>query len=179
MLSDTVLFLDIDGVLCTLRSHFAYCGYGGGMEQWDITSATMIRRLCEKHKAAIVISSTWRKNRQQVMELYLSLHGLDPFLYGEVSKAGNYYRIAPQEYSEWTTPYLYDKKRGVEIQEWLDKHPSVKRFVIIDDDSDFLTHQKPFHAKTDTYEGFGGMNYISIDKYLSREEVCVNVENLS
>jgi len=32
-----VVFLDIDGVVCTLRSHYAFGDKGGLMEAWDIT----------------------------------------------------------------------------------------------------------------------------------------------
>jgi hypothetical protein len=31
--------------------------------------------------------------------------------------------------------------RGVEIQQWLDEHPDVTNYVILDDDSDMLEHQ--------------------------------------
>ena len=41
--------------------------------------------------------------------------------------------------------------RGVEVQEWLDRHPAVEQYAIIDDDSDFLPNQWLF--KTSFNEG--------------------------
>jgi hypothetical protein len=35
-----------------------------------------------------------------------------------------------------STPNLGNAKRGVEIAEWLDDHPEVTHFVILDDDQD-------------------------------------------
>jgi hypothetical protein len=37
--------------------------------------------------------------------------------------------------------------RGLEIQEWLDAHPEVERFVILDDECD-MAHLEPFMVKT-------------------------------
>ena len=50
-----ILFLDIDGVVCTVRSHFAF-GEGLLMSAWDITCCQMIRRLCEKYNCQIVVT---------------------------------------------------------------------------------------------------------------------------
>ena len=44
--------------------------------------------------------------------------------------------------------------RGEEIQDWLDKHPEVEDYAILDDDSDMLEHQfKKFHH-CDRWFGF-------------------------
>jgi len=59
-----VIFLDIDGVLCTMRSHFAYAeGKGGLMHDWDVISCLLLRRLCEKHNLKLIISSSWRQKK--------------------------------------------------------------------------------------------------------------------
>jgi hypothetical protein len=41
------------------------------------------------------------------------------------------------------TPILHDRdlSRGHEIQAWLDEHPEVERYAILDDDNDMLEHQ--------------------------------------
>jgi hypothetical protein len=179
MLSDTVLFLDIDGVLCTLRSHFAFQNPGGINDAWDVTSCLMLNRLCQKHNMAIVISSTWRASRMEILQQYMSLHYLDRYLYGDLNRSGDYYAVHCKDKSEWTTPHDISRFRGKEIDAWLALHPSVKKFVIVDDDSDFHPHQKPFHVKTDNMEGFGARNYIQIDEYLLGKQLTCQQEFVS
>jgi hypothetical protein len=45
-----------------------------------------------------------------------------------------------------------DDVRGYEIQAWLELHPEVDRYAILDDDTDFLEHQLPnfFQASPST-----------------------------
>lgn len=52
------------------------------------------------------------------------------------------------------TPRFSGKPRGEEIQYWLDKHPEVTDYVIVDDDSDMLDSQKEHFVKTSTLHGF-------------------------
>jgi len=44
--------------------------------------------------------------------------------------------------------------RGHEIQDWLDRHPEVTNYVIIDDDSDMLDSQKDHFVHTSFLHGF-------------------------
>ena len=56
-----IIFLDIDGVLCTSRSHLAKHGKGI-MDEWDDVGALAIYRACKfGENVKIVVSSTWRK----------------------------------------------------------------------------------------------------------------------
>ncbi len=43
---------------------------------------------------------------------------------------------------------FYDSTRGNEIQEWLDRHPEVEKYAILDDDIDMLHTQMPNFFKT-------------------------------
>lgn len=47
-----------------------------------------------------------------------------------------------------------DKCRGDEIQDWLNRHPEVTEYVIIDDSSDMLDSQKERFVRTSTLHGF-------------------------
>lgn len=168
MISNKVMFLDIDGVLCTLRSHFAYQNTGGLNDAWDIGSCIMIRRLCEEFGVAIVISSSWRIGRRQILNYYLTQYGLNSFLYGANNTRRGW---CPIDTTEDITPIFNDKDsvRGDEIDAWLKAHPTVTQYVIIDDDSDFLEHQKPFHVHTEYHEGFGAKHYMETEKLLQGE----------
>ncbi|MEI6580790.1 MAG: HAD domain-containing protein [bacterium] len=52
------------------------------------------------------------------------------------------------------TPDLeVDSIRGDEIQEWLDEHPEVEKYAIIDDDDDMLPEQEENFFQTDFQTG--------------------------
>lgn len=157
-----VIFLDIDGVVCTMRSHLAFGDKGGLMQAWDVTCCQMIRRLCSKNGFRIVISSSWRNSpdRLKLLDYYLALYGLIDHCYKYPNMITGSKRTKVDQ--EWKTPrfsYVKGKTRGLEIQDWLKRHPNVKEYLILDDDSDFLHKQKPFHIKTDTDEGFSSKNF--------------------
>lgn len=157
---NTVLFLDIDGVLCTLRSHLAYGDKGGLMEAWDPTCCQLIRRLCKLYDCKIVISSTWRNHRRQILSYYLALYGLIDYVYNfpDFKRSDNDL--------DWKTPRLGGAIRGLEIQAYLNDHHEFKNYLIIDDDSDMLPSQMPFFIKTNTYEGFSSKNFLDCDELL-------------
>lgn len=151
-----IIFLDIDGVLCTLRSHFAY-GHGLLMEAWDITCCQMIRNLCVKCDCKIVISSiAW--GRDPKLPLYLCAYGLIDHLF-----------VSPfSESKEWKTVGLPGKIRGYEVQAWLEDHTGVTTYVIIDDDTDFLEEQKPFLVVPNSDDGFSAQNYMKCEEILKK-----------
>lgn len=147
-----VLFLDIDGVICTLRSHLAF-GTGLLMQAWDITSCHMIKKLCDKHDLKIVVSSTWRLGRAHDCKMQMMIYGLWDYIYGNDDK-------------DWKTP-SGAKIRGEEIEYWIKHHPEVEQYFILDDDTDFLEHQRPYHIKTDSYDGFSSQDYIRLEEMLN------------
>ena len=142
-----VLFLDIDGVLCTFRAHFAY-GRGLLLKVWDPTSCQLIHRLCEKFDLKIVVSSNW-KNDPELPE-YLHKYDLSSFLHPD---------------SKIPT-VLTATLRGQEVKAWLDKHPEVIEYIIVDDDSDFLEDQMSRLILTENAEGFGAKDYQKMEGLL-------------
>lgn len=46
-------------------------------------------------------------------------------------------------------PYCESRHRGTEIQMWLDKHPEVENYVILDDDNDMSDSQLEHLVQTD------------------------------
>lgn len=129
-----VLFLDIDGVLNSHRSCFAFGGFPHcfnetHMARFDHVAVGLVRRLCEETGASIVLSSTWR--------LMHSVH--------EVANGLNLPVFA-------ATPEL-NGPRGKEIAAFLAEHPHITRYAIVDDDSDMLPEQMPFFVKTPHSDG--------------------------
>lgn len=132
-----VIFLDIDGVLCTMRSHWVYSN-ASFMRHLDPVAVRMVARLCHQTDSQLVLSSTWRGQfSEAAMSMFLMQTGFQDF---------------PPWHSDWKTPSL-NRPRGYEIAEWLKINP-VDNYVILDDDSDMLDHQLSHFVKTDTYNGF-------------------------
>ncbi len=158
MSSIKVIFLDIDGVLCTLRSHLAYHGRGGLWNHWDPVSCEVLRRCCEAG-VQLVISSTWRLNcpdpdaDSSELGQKLGEHGLRPFVF----KHG------------WRTPRL-NGKRGHEVKEWLKLNPAVTDWRILDDDADFLKGQFSRLIKTNALDGMSAKQMLELLKWADVKE---------
>lgn len=126
-----VIFLDIDGVLNTRRgwsNRPKGWRYGLDRELYGKVVEIFEDFLVENPDVKIVLSSTWRrmpnwKSRLKKESLII------------------YNRIID------VTPIL-DKDRGLEIKDWMDRHPEVTKYAIIDDDSDMLDEQLPFFVHT-------------------------------
>lgn len=141
-----VLFLDVDGVLNSYESP----GYMP-------INKNMFRRICkviEETGCQIVLSSTWRK--------------LD-HSYHKISRKFSYKGI--KILSKTTTEHLgIGTVRGHEIQHWLDNHPKVECYAIVDDDSDMLDHQMPYFVNTDGNVGLTDEKANELIKILGRKQ---------
>jgi len=140
-----VVFLDIDGVLNTHKSALLYGNLfietPGVAKKLDPYGSLFIKRLTQ-HGVKIVLSSTWRM--------------------GERFK-----RLAPQAFDfdilDRTAIYPFAKAiRGDEVQLWLDQHPEVTHYCIIDDDSDMLAQQFPHFVHTNRDEGITFANMAKV-----------------
>ena len=60
--------------------------------------------------------------------------------------------------------------RGTEVQEWLDRHPEVTEYVIVDDVDDFFFTQYPRLVKTDESKGFTKENYEQVVKMFNKQK---------
>lgn len=129
-----VLFLDIDGVLNSSRTAVACKGYpleldGYHRAMFDDVAVGLIRGLCAKGGVSVVVSSAWRiTHHWDAIGRALDLPTMD------------------------RTPLLLGT-RGDEIQHWLDAHPEVTQYAIVDDDSDMLPSQHFNFVKTDGRNG--------------------------
>lgn len=148
-----VIFLDIDGVLCTHRSHRAYGSQRGMERHFDPCAVKLVERLCIESEAVLVLSSTWRKlMTQQAMTAILMNAGM---------------RDVPW-HEDWKTEVRFsDRPRGGEIFTWLEDHPEVSRYAIIDDSSDFRECQRYFHVKTTMEDGLLYDGFEQAEKILS------------
>jgi hypothetical protein len=141
-----VLFLDFDGVLNSVDFHKAQHAAGVNLP-WpechlDPAPVKVLNDILEKSGAVVVVSSSWRIGGHPPSRTVWLQQTLD--------NGGFKGRVID------VTPVL-GGKRGNEIQYWLDRHPDVTHFVILDDDTDMehlydkLVHIDYEHGLTQSY----------------------------
>lgn len=136
-----VIFLDLDGVLNSRKSFAFYTLTGKKRDSGspDLHSVVLLDYLLFlKPEVKIVISSS----RRDLMGFEQSRIDLR-YEFGLMG----WERVIGQ------TPFTRERHRGKEIDAWLKKN-SVEKYVILDDDSDFLPYQRPYHIHTPNAEGF-------------------------
>lgn len=119
MIYDKIIFLDIDGVLNLYREE--HDKYG---QLFHDNFVNNLKHIIDETGAKIVLSSTWRLSGFKTNKNMW----LDRKLPGELVDV---------------TPIFHNKIRGEEIKHWLVNN-QVNSYVIIDDDTDFLSEQNPF-----------------------------------
>lgn len=132
-----VIFLDVDGVLNSIESSLVL----GTTNTLCPIRVGMVKRLCHKAEAHIVVSSSWRNPGVEGTKEALRRAGGDSliqFIVGQTPKISG--------------------PRGGEIAAWLTAHPEVTSYVILDDDDDMLPDQH--FVQTSMACGFG------LDEYL-------------
>lgn len=126
-----VLFLDIDGVLNSQEyytsEYFKHRKKYSKSEEIDDRTLLLLREIHRQTRCRIVLSSSWRhfwfekKFRSQTRGIIKELKKFGIVIRDktgfESEKVGNYFN------------------RGLQIKKYLDRHPEVKKFAILDDDS--------------------------------------------
>lgn len=117
-----ILFLDIDGVV---NSRVTLMKSSQGLCGIDNYMAFLVKKIVDITDCKVVLSSSWRhaeSGREDVRK-----HVVD---FIDVTPTGG--------------------TRGEEIQMWLDIHPEVTKYAILDDDSDMLPGQIHFKTSFET-----------------------------
>lgn len=143
-----VIFLDIDGVLCTMESlkePFLYVGAHDRHQRFDKVCVSRLNKFCKQTGAKLVISSCWRLGRTvgQLKQIFKA-EGVEAEIIGK-------------------TPYIittnYKEFRGAEILSWIDSHRKKYGeidYVVIDDDRndiiDYIPKDKFIYIRN-------GLNY--------------------
>lgn len=149
-----VIFLDFDGVLnnqgsflweTRRRKEWKIQGVGGSVsETLCHVNASNFQMILDTYpEVKIVVSSTWR------------LHFDVPQLQGFFGQ----YRMDPSRIIGCTPQDRLAGNRGHEIQWYLDKHPEITHYIIIDDNDWGIVEAHPPEqfVKTDWY--FGGLTF--------------------
>lgn len=122
-----ILFLDIDGV-CNSRDYlYRLRAKNKKATLWygiDPEAAKLVRRIVKETGCKVVLSSTWRLYEDGKAQVRREVcHFVDCT---KDLQAGAKRGYVP---------------RGDEVQDWLNRHPSVTQYAILDDDSDFAPNQ--------------------------------------
>lgn len=144
-----VVFLDMDGVLVTDRSHAAMSHGRRFMLNIDPIGLGLVRRLCEGAGAKLVLSSSWRESVPQfAMDAIFANLG---------------WPSAPW-HQNWCTPSKRRMSeyvgRGAEIKRWMDDSGVPERYLILDDDNDMLPEQQASFVKTSFEEGITWADFL-------------------
>lgn len=160
-----VIFLDFDGVLNSHQSaHFwhnkrdqtkweqeMYSSWKGTIKEYiahefcPIALSNVEELIRRAPNVKIVVSSTWRMGETvQTLQKILAPAKLVADAIIDVTPIHG-----PDVKKEWG-----GSCRGEEIKEWLDKHPEVTNYVIIDDDNDMLEEQLNNFVHTSELHGF-------------------------
>lgn len=116
-----ILFLDIDGVVNSVKN---FNPKNNTLYPLDRYCAFLVGRIVLQTGCKVVLSSSWRHDPKAVQSVSQSVVELFDI-----------------------TPTL-GKYRGDEVQAWLDQHPEVTKYAILDDDMDFYVYQAPNFFKT-------------------------------
>ena len=122
-----ILFLDIDGVLNNRFTHL-----GPNHHTWndwhfkglDRSLIPHLNRIIEETGAKIVLSSTWR------------LHHTPEQMHARLTSAGMKPEIEIIDRTDVLNHGPIYVPRCQEIEKWLDEHPEVVDFAVLDDDGD-------------------------------------------
>jgi hypothetical protein len=151
----TVIFLDIDGVLQPYDSqkrfdhikqidelyqelyekyHVDYSEYNmydvaAVYYDWDKNAIAELKRILEKTGAKIVVSSDWREETVDNMVDFCRIYDLDDYIVGATVKE----RYKHKYFNEIDEKYRNSGYRAVEILIYLKEHPEIKKYVAIDD----------------------------------------------
>jgi len=148
-----ILFLDIDGVLNSEAYYKSNSHSENISSRFDPLSVEFIKKLIAEFSLQIVISSTWRFGAVDRLMHELKNSELIKYLY-----------------HDWFTPVIHPSHRGREIKLWLDLHPEVTDYIIIDDDENILEEQMNRFVKTGLHEGMTDEHFNRVRAILSATE---------
>ena len=136
------IFLDIDGVIAVPQSD--------PNMMWTLSHAcqSKLGRIIEDTSAKLVISSTWR--HETIHETIEALRD-NGFIHTDHIIGVT---IKTYDYVDRHRDVRISIPRGLEIKHWLDSHANPPyRYVILDDQTDMLYHQKDNFIHTDSSLG--------------------------
>lgn len=148
-----ILFLDYDGVVNTPMWGYTSTGqlrctynFPSNNEVNNFQACQWVSEFCEKYNYQIVVTSTWRLHENYISCLYNGGLRRNVFVVGKTKSLS-----------------FVGKKREDEIQAYLDEHPDIENFIILDDE-----HIEGFDGHFVLCEQDCGFNY---KEFIQAEEL--------
>lgn len=139
-----ILFLDYDGVVNTLmwneKGTKTFYNYSEDNKVNNFQAVQWISEFCLKYNFNIVVTSTWREEKNYKECL------INGGLRSGIEILG-------------CTKILDGKTRGEEIENYLTSHPEIEQYIIVDDVNDFLHEQQNHFVQVNPYYGFNKPEY--------------------
>lgn len=147
-----IIFLDIDGVLNVIPT-----GHDEHGAKFHPHFEENLKYIIEQTGAKIVVSSSWRTCGLKEIQRMWKERGLagevidaTPSLYLKRGGCIVFWNDKPERHPTERI-HGYSIPRGCEIEYWLENESyqigSVKNYVILDDDTDMLMHQKEHYVR--------------------------------
>lgn len=163
-----VLFLDFDEVMTSATKLT-----NGTI--FDPMAVALINKVCQENNTKVVVSSVWKSHMRDTVTAckMMDAIGFNP---GTLYSGGSGY-IDDLGYWSWLEHEFASHRtegdgfRGEAIDLFLERHPEVSSYVIVDDSSDFFEHQMERFVHIDGINGFGGHDYMLTDYLLKDGEV--------
>ena len=146
-----IIFLDIDGVMNSESYYKTVNTKQKNFSRFNPISVNIISKLIKEFDIKIVISSLWRFAMKKELSQELKSSGLVNHLH-----------------KDWSTPIIQPSHRGKEIKLWLDSHPDITDFLILDDDEDILPEHTSRHIKTTLADGLQEEHYFKAREILEQ-----------
>jgi len=113
-----VIFLDYDGPMIPARAHWLGSSRSWGMfDRFDPCAVAMMNDAIDVTGAKFVISASAGNRGREFNEALFLLNGMR----------------AEDFHIDWVTDRDIFRKREDQIEHWLDQHPEVKRYAVVDD----------------------------------------------
>lgn len=156
--------MDVDGVLIYSNHH------NKETANIDIDKVKLLKEICDKTGAKVVISSSWRGSEDYTPKIYYILRKILAENNIEVIGDIPYLKIEIGNDKPETThieeniKYKYNTSRAAEIQKWINEH-EIENFVILDDeDWEWADYGYKRNWIQPTWSGDGGLKREHIEK---------------
>lgn len=153
-MNSRVCFLDYDGVVNTpmWNAEGTICSYGfpaqGKVNNFQ--AVQWLSEACQKFGYDIVVTSTWRLDDNYKECL------INGGLRSGIEILGRTHRFSGQS-------------RGAEIKAYLEEHPEILYYVIVDDEADILPEQRGHFIQTNGDTGFNLNEFKEFEKIFNRD----------
>jgi len=155
-----IIFLDIDGVLCTANTDYLY---------FDLDTIKRLNRLIDITDANLVITSSWMSDvtglekLKDIFRINGAIHGVNPFAVDAITvPIDKIIGMIPCGVRLKNTNRI-SHNRSDEIKSWLRSNKFKGKYIIIDDEDHDLGDLKDHLVLTDSLIGLSDLD---IDKAL-------------